>query len=49
MRYKGIISYDGSNYLGSQIQNNLPTIQYYIERALKNMTMQKIKTLNINR
>lgn len=49
MRYKGIISYDGSNYLGSQIQNNLPTIQYYIERALKNMTMQKVKTFFASR
>lgn len=35
MRYKCIVSYDGSNYFGFQIQKNHPSIQGEIQKALK--------------
>ncbi len=35
---KLIISYDGSNYYGWQKQNDLPTIQQQIEKAIYNIT-----------
>jgi tRNA pseudouridine38-40 synthase len=36
-RYKVVVSYDGSNYHGSQIQQQLPTIQLSLQQALKKM------------
>ncbi len=38
MRYKVIISYDGSNFNGFQVQNDSRTIQGEIEKALKLVT-----------
>ena len=35
MRYKCIVSYDGYNYMGFQVQDNEPTIELYIEEAIK--------------
>lgn len=37
MRYKCIVSYDGYNYMGFQVQDNEPTIELYIEEAIKKM------------
>lgn len=42
MRYLLAISYDGSAYYGFQRQNNLPTIQGEIEKALKILLQEEI-------
>jgi len=41
MRYLAVVSYDGSNYAGYQIQPDRETIQAVIERALKKMHQGK--------
>lgn len=38
-----IIEYDGTNYHGSQLQANAPTIQEEIEKALKKLTGKRIR------
>lgn len=43
MRFKAIVSYDGSNYNGFQIQVKGRQIQKEIEKAFKNMTQTEIK------
>ena len=43
MRYLMYCSYDGSNYYGFQSQVNHLGIQEVIEKAIKNMTQQKVK------
>jgi tRNA pseudouridine38-40 synthase len=35
MRYKATVIYDGTNYCGWQIQDDKPTVQQEIEKALK--------------
>ena len=42
-RYKCILSYDGYNYMGFQIQNDLPTIELEINKALYKMLNKEIK------
>ena len=42
-RYKCIISYDGHNYMGFQIQEELKTIELEIETALKKLLGKDIK------
>lgn len=42
MRYKCVVSYDGSNYLGFQVQKNGKTIQKVIEDTLKKITNEDI-------
>jgi len=42
-RYKCIISYDGHNYMGFQIQEELKTIELEIENALKKLLGKDIK------
>ena len=42
-RYKCIISYDGHNYMGFQIQEELNTIELEIENALKKLLGKDIK------
>ncbi len=42
-RYMCIISYDGTNYMGFQIQNDLPTIELEIKNALKKMLNEDVK------
>ncbi len=42
MRYKMILSYDGTNYAGWQIQENSTTIQAVIESVLSLVTQTKI-------
>lgn len=42
-RYKCIVSYDGTNYMGFQIQEDLPTIELEIKKAIKNMLGLDIK------
>ena len=37
MRYKCIVSYDGYNYMGFQVQDNEITIELCIEQAIKKM------------
>ena len=36
-RYKCILSYDGTNYMGFQIQDDLPTIELELMKAIKKM------------
>ncbi len=43
MRYKCIVSYDGKAYYGFQIQEELPTIELEIQKALKKAFNQDIK------
>jgi len=38
-----IVEYDGTNYHGSQLQANAPTIQGEIEKALQKLTGEKIR------
>lgn len=38
MRYKCIVSYDGANFHGFQVQDNLRTVQEEIEKVLKVIT-----------
>ena len=38
MRYKCIVSYDGTNFHGFQVQDNLRTVQEEIEKVLKVIT-----------
>lgn len=42
MRYKAVVSYDGSNYNGWQIQPNASSIQEEIIRAIKIMTKEEV-------
>lgn len=42
-RYKCIVSYDGTNYMGFQIQEDLPTIELKIKEALKKLLNLDIK------
>lgn len=44
MRYKVVISYDGRNFSGSQVQPKLRTVQNEFEKALKNMLQFYVKT-----
>lgn len=43
MRYKGVVSYDGTNYAGFQSQSNGTGIQEVIEKAFRLMTQTDIK------
>ena len=43
MRYKCVVSYDGYNYMGFQVQDNENTIELCIEEALKKMLGEEIK------
>ncbi len=43
VRYKCILSYDGYNYMGFQIQNDLPTIELEINKAMYKMLNKDIK------
>ena len=43
MRYKCVVSYDGYNYMGFQVQDNEKTIELEIENALKKMLGENIK------
>lgn len=45
-RYKAIISYDGTNYAGFQIQPNAVTIQEVIEATLKRLNSGKPVTIH---
>jgi tRNA pseudouridine38-40 synthase len=49
MRYKAIVSYDGSNYAGFQSQNNGLGIQEVIEKAMRLMTQTEIKIFSAGR
>lgn len=40
MRYKVTLSYDGFNYSGWQVQNNAPTVQSIVEKAISTITKQ---------
>lgn len=43
MRYKAVVSYDGTNYNGWQVQNNKPSIQEALNNALSKITNSEIK------
>ena len=43
MRYKLTLAYDGYNYMGFQIQNDLPTIELELMKALKKLLDKDIK------
>lgn len=42
-RYKCIVSYDGYDYMGFQIQDDLDTIEFEITKALEKLLNKKIK------
>lgn len=42
-RYKCTVKYDGYNYMGFQIQNDLPTIELYITKAIKKLLDVDVK------
>lgn len=42
-RYKCVVSYDGTNYMGFQIQDDLPTIELSITNALKKLLDLDVK------
>ena len=42
-RYKCVISYDGTNYMGFQIQDDLPTIELELMKAIKKMLNVDVK------
>ncbi len=42
-RYKCVISYDGTNYMGFQIQDDLPTIELELMKAIKKMLDLDVK------
>lgn len=42
-RYKLTLKYDGSNYMGFQIQNALPTIELELNKAFMNLLHEEIK------
>ena len=44
-RYKCIISYDGHNYMGFQIQNELPTIELELENAILKFIGKEVKII----
>jgi len=48
-RYKLIVSYDGSNYYGWQIQPNKLTICYILQEALKTVLKKDIKFIGASR
>ena len=43
VRIKLVIEYDGYNYMGFQIQNDLDTIEKRLETAIFNMTGENVK------
>lgn len=43
MRYKAIVSYDGTNYAGWQSQKQLPSIQDELNKAISKITNEEIK------
>jgi tRNA pseudouridine38-40 synthase len=47
--YKLTIQYDGTNYSGWQIQNNVPTIQQEITEALEKILQEKINLIGSGR
>ena len=49
MRYKLILSYDGTNYLGYQTQVKGKTIQDELEKAFRLMTQIEVKTFAASR
>ncbi|MGM9970312.1 MAG: tRNA pseudouridine(38-40) synthase TruA [Anaeroplasma sp.] len=48
-RYKCIISYDGTNYMGFQIQEDLPTVELEIKKAFLKMLNLDIKIYSSGR
>ena len=49
MRYKCILAYDGTSYYGFQIQEDLPTIELELKKALKNAFGLDIKVYGSGR
>jgi tRNA pseudouridine38-40 synthase len=41
--YRATVSYDGTDYAGFQIQENAPTIQGAIEKALHRLTQERVR------
>lgn len=48
-RYKCILSYDGTNYMGFQIQEELPTIELELLKAIKNLLNIDVKIYSSGR
>ena len=44
-RYKCIVSYDGTNYMGFQIQEELPTIELEIKKAINKGGDSSVSTI----
>ena len=43
MRYKAIVSYDGSRFSGWQVQNDRPSVQQTIEQAISRIADQPVR------
>ena len=43
MRYKAIVSYDGSRFAGWQIQNDKPSVQQTLQQAISTIANQPVK------
>ncbi len=48
-RYKCTVAYDGTNYMGFQIQEDLPTIELELLKAIKNMLGIDVKIYSSGR
>jgi tRNA pseudouridine38-40 synthase len=44
-----VVEYDGSNYCGFQFQENAPTVQDEIEKALAKLTQEKVRIVTASR
>ncbi len=48
-RIKLVVSYDGSNYCGWQIQPNAPTIEAELDKAIKQLTKEEVHVIGASR
>ena len=49
MRYKIILSYDGSSFCGWQVQNGAPTVQECLQKALTVLLKEEISVTGAGR
>ena len=43
MRYKAIVSYDGSRFSGWQVQNDRPSVQQTLQQAISKIADRPVK------
>ena len=49
MRYKAVLSYDGSTYCGWQIQHDAKTVQESLQNALSTLLREKVSVTGAGR